>query len=106
MTGQNPASSGEVAEKAVEALNARAHWIHVVPYDGAWTFKHEHGEPEGAFRTQKQVIEAARNMPGARRLGAGHPRPQRTHPRRGRHPLKAEAADTMPDGLSALGTVY
>ena len=48
------------AEKAVEALNARAHWIHVVPHDGAWTFKHEHGEPEGAFRTQKQAIEAAR----------------------------------------------
>jgi putative intracellular protease/amidase len=60
VTGQNPASSGEVAEKAVEALNARAHWIHVVPYDGAWTFKHEHGEPEGTFRTQKHAIEAAR----------------------------------------------
>jgi putative intracellular protease/amidase len=60
VTGQNPASSGEVAEKAVEALDARAHWIHVVPHDGAWTFKHEHGEPEGAFRTQKEAIEAAR----------------------------------------------
>ena len=35
--------------------------LHVVPHDGAWTFKHEHGEPEGAFRTQKQAIEAARN---------------------------------------------
>ena len=51
--------------KAVEALNARAHWIHVVPYDGAWTFKHEHGEPEGTFRTQKQAIEAARAAPTA-----------------------------------------
>ena len=26
----------------------------------AWTFKHEHGEPEGRFRTQKQAIEAAK----------------------------------------------
>jgi putative intracellular protease/amidase len=60
VTGQNPASSGEVAEKVVEGLTARAHWIHVVPYEGGWTFKHEHGEPQGRFRTQKQAIEAAK----------------------------------------------
>jgi putative intracellular protease/amidase len=60
VTGQNPASSSEVAQKTVEALDARAHWIHVVPYEGEWTFKHEHGEPEGRFRTQKQAIEAAK----------------------------------------------
>jgi putative intracellular protease/amidase len=59
MTGQNPASSAEVAHKAVKALDARAHWVHVVPYEGAWTFKHEHGEPEGRFRTQKEAIAAA-----------------------------------------------
>jgi putative intracellular protease/amidase len=53
------ASSSEVAHKTVEA-SMRAHWIHVVPYDGAWTFKHERGEPEGRFRTQKQAIEAAK----------------------------------------------
>jgi len=60
VTGQNPASSSQVALQTVEALDARAHWIHVVPYDGAWTFKHEHGEPEGRFRTQRQAIEAAK----------------------------------------------
>jgi putative intracellular protease/amidase len=60
VTGQNPASSAEVAHRTVERLEARAHWIHVVPHEGAWTFKHEHGEPEGTFRTQKQAIEAAR----------------------------------------------
>jgi hypothetical protein len=60
VTGQNPASSGEVAQRTVEGLNARAHWIHVVPHEGAWTFKHEHGEPQGTFRTQKQAIEAAK----------------------------------------------
>jgi putative intracellular protease/amidase len=60
VTGQNPASSGEVARKTVEALDARAHWVHVVPYEGAWTFKHEHGEPEGRFSTQKQAIQAAK----------------------------------------------
>ena len=80
----------------MEALNARAHWIHVVPYDGAWTFKHEHGEPEGTFRTQKQAIEAAREH--GRAHGDWelviHGR-NGTHPRCGRHPLKAEA------GLSA-----
>ena len=60
VTGQNPASSSDVAHKTVEALDARAHWVHVVPYDGAWTFKHEHGEPAGRFRTQKEAIEAAK----------------------------------------------
>lgn len=60
VTGQNPASSTEVAEKTVKAIDARAHWLHVVPYDGAWTFKHEHGEPEGRFSTQKEAIAAAR----------------------------------------------
>jgi putative intracellular protease/amidase len=60
VTGQNPASSEEVARKTVATLEARAHWIHVVPFEGAWTFKHEHGEPEGRFRTQKQAIEAAK----------------------------------------------
>jgi putative intracellular protease/amidase len=60
VTGQNPASSGEVARKTVEGLDARRHWIHVVPHQGAWTFKHERGEPQGEFRTQKEAIEAAR----------------------------------------------
>lgn len=41
-------------------VEARARWIHVVPYEGAWTFKHERGEPEGRFRTQKEAIEAAK----------------------------------------------
>jgi putative intracellular protease/amidase len=60
VTGQNPASSTEVAEKTVERLDARAHWLHVVPHEGGWTFKHEHGEPEGHFPTQKAAIEAAK----------------------------------------------
>jgi putative intracellular protease/amidase len=60
VTGQNPASSSEVAQKTVQALDTRAHWLHVVPHEGGWTFKHEHGEPEGMFRTQKQAIEAAK----------------------------------------------
>jgi hypothetical protein len=60
VTGQNPASSTQVAQKTVEALNARAHWIHVVPYDGGWTFKHERGQPEGRFDTQKAAIAAAK----------------------------------------------
>jgi hypothetical protein len=60
VTGQNPASSTDVARKTVEGLDARAHWLHVVPYEGGWTYKHEHGEPQGSFRTQKQAIEAAR----------------------------------------------
>jgi putative intracellular protease/amidase len=61
VTGQNPASSTEVAQKTVEALDTRAHWIHVVPHgDDGWTFKHERGEPEGTFRTQKEAIEAAK----------------------------------------------
>jgi putative intracellular protease/amidase len=61
VTGQNPASSTEVAQRTVDALDARAHWIHVVPYEGGWTFKHEHGDPEGKFRTQRQAIEAAKD---------------------------------------------
>ena len=60
VTGQNPASSGEVALKTVEALDRRAHWIHVVPRDGQWTFKHERGEPQATFRTQKEAIRAAK----------------------------------------------
>ncbi len=60
VTGQNPASSAEVAEKTVERIDARAHWIHVVPHDGGWTFEHEHGQAEGHFKTQKQAIEAAK----------------------------------------------
>jgi putative intracellular protease/amidase len=60
VTGQNPASSTEVAQRTVERLDARAHWIHVVPHQGGWTFKHEHGQPEGEFRTQKEAIEAAK----------------------------------------------
>jgi putative intracellular protease/amidase len=60
VTGQNPASSAEVAQKTVERIDARAHWIHVVPHEGGWTFKHEHGQAEGHFKTQKQAIEAAR----------------------------------------------
>jgi putative intracellular protease/amidase len=60
VTGQNPASSTEVAEKTVERIDARAHWIHVVPHEGGWTFKHEHGQAEGRFKTQKEAIEAAK----------------------------------------------
>jgi putative intracellular protease/amidase len=60
VTGQNPASSTEVAQRTVERIDARAHWIHVVPHEGGWTFKHEHGQPEGHFRTQKEAIEAAK----------------------------------------------
>jgi hypothetical protein len=60
VTGQNPSSSTEVAQRTVERLNAREHWLHVVPHQGGWTFKHEHGEPQGTFATQKQAIEAAK----------------------------------------------
>jgi len=60
VTGQNPASSGDVAQKTVKGMAARARWLHVVPHEGGWTFKHERGEPEGKFRTQKQAIEAAK----------------------------------------------
>jgi putative intracellular protease/amidase len=60
VTGQNPASSAAVAEKTVAALQARAHWVHVVPHEGGWTFKHERGEPEGRFPTQKEAIAAAK----------------------------------------------
>jgi putative intracellular protease/amidase len=59
VTGQNPASSTEVARKTVERLRARAHFLHVVPHNGAWTFKHEHGEPQGRFSTQKEAKSAA-----------------------------------------------
>jgi hypothetical protein len=60
VTGQNPASSTEVAEKVVERLDARAHRVHVVPSQGKWTFKHEKGEPEGEFRTQREAEKAAK----------------------------------------------
>jgi putative intracellular protease/amidase len=60
VSGQNPASSTEVAQKTVERLDARARWIHVVPFEGGWTFKHERGEPQGRYRTQRQAIEAAK----------------------------------------------
>jgi putative intracellular protease/amidase len=59
VTGQNPASSTEVAEKTVGRLRARAHFLHVVPHQGAWTFKHEHGEPQGSFPTRKAAERAA-----------------------------------------------
>jgi putative intracellular protease/amidase len=59
VTGQNPASSTSVAQKTVNRLRARAHFLHVVPHQGAWTFKHEHGEPQGTFSTQKQAERAA-----------------------------------------------
>jgi putative intracellular protease/amidase len=59
ITGQNPASSSAVAQKTVGRLRARAHFIHVVPHHGAWTFKHEHGEPQGVFSSQKQAERAA-----------------------------------------------
>jgi putative intracellular protease/amidase len=59
VTGQNPASSTSVAEKTVKRLRARAHFIHVVPHQGAWTFKHEHGEPQGTFPSQKAAERAA-----------------------------------------------
>ena len=60
VTGQNPASSTEVAEKVVERLDARSHRVHVVPKDGAWTYEHEHGEPEGRFATQREAERAAK----------------------------------------------
>jgi putative intracellular protease/amidase len=60
VTGQNPASSTEAAQKTVERLDARAHWLHVVPHEGGWTFKHERGEPLGEYPTQKRAIEAAK----------------------------------------------
>ncbi|MCW3015087.1 MAG: thiamine biosynthesis protein ThiJ [Solirubrobacterales bacterium] len=60
VTGQNPASSTEVAEKAVERLDARSHRLHVVPHEGGWTFKHEHGEPEGHFATKKEAVQATK----------------------------------------------
>jgi putative intracellular protease/amidase len=59
VTGQNPASSAEVAEKTVARLRARARFVHVVPHSGAWTFKHEHGEPLGRFQTQREAERAA-----------------------------------------------
>jgi putative intracellular protease/amidase len=59
VTGQNPASSREVAEKTVGRVRARAHFIHVVPHQGTWTFKHEHGEPQGTFPTRKAAEQAA-----------------------------------------------
>jgi putative intracellular protease/amidase len=59
VTGQNPASSADVARKTVGRLRARAHFLHVVPHQGAWTFKHEHGEPQGTFSTQKEAERAA-----------------------------------------------
>ena len=101
VTGQNPASSGEVAQKAVEALNARAHWIHVVPYDGAWTFKHEHGEPEGTFRAQKRRSRPPGNMAG--RTATGHwSSTAATDASAMRSPsTKADAADTMQQGRAS-----
>jgi putative intracellular protease/amidase len=60
VTGQNPASSTEVAENVVERLDARAHRLHLVPHEGGWTFEHEHGDPEGHFATKKEAERAAR----------------------------------------------
>jgi hypothetical protein len=60
VTGQNPASSAEVAEKTVERLDARAHRIHVVPHEGGWTFEHEGGKPEGHYDTQRDAERAAK----------------------------------------------
>lgn len=59
VTGQNPASSAEVADRTVERLRARKHFVHVVPHGGSWTFKHEHGEPLGIFSTRKEAQRAA-----------------------------------------------
>jgi putative intracellular protease/amidase len=59
VTGQNPASSREVAENTVDRLRARAHFVHVVPHQGTWTFKHEHGEAQGTFPTRKAAEQAA-----------------------------------------------
>ena len=59
VTGQNPASSTEVAQKTVQRLRAREHFVHVVPHHGSWTFKHEHGEPQGSFPSQKAAERAA-----------------------------------------------
>jgi putative intracellular protease/amidase len=59
VTGQNPRSSTEVAQKTVERLRARAHFVHVVPHHGTWTYKHEHGQPQGEFATKKAAVNAA-----------------------------------------------
>jgi putative intracellular protease/amidase len=59
VTGQNPRSSTEVAQRTVERLRARAHFVHVVPHHGTWTYKHEHGEPQGEFPTKKAAAGAA-----------------------------------------------
>jgi hypothetical protein len=61
VTAQNPASSRQVAERTVKALDARADWIHVVPYEGTWTFKHERAG--GEFRTRNTPARPPRNMP-------------------------------------------
>jgi putative intracellular protease/amidase len=59
VTGQNPRSSREVAQKMVDRLRARAHFVHVVPHHGRWTYKHEHGAPQGEFPTKKEAARAA-----------------------------------------------
>jgi putative intracellular protease/amidase len=59
VTGQNPRSSTEVAQRTVERLRARAHFVHVVPHRGTWTYKHEHSEPQGEFPTKKAATGAA-----------------------------------------------
>jgi Uncharacterized protein conserved in bacteria (DUF2188) len=59
VTGQNPRSSTEVAQKTAERLRARAHFVHVVPHLGTWTYKHEHGQPQGEFATKKAAVSAA-----------------------------------------------
>jgi putative intracellular protease/amidase len=61
VTGQNPASSGEVAQKTVEAMEQRSHRVHVVPWKGEWAYEHEHSEPEAKFRTQREAIKAAKD---------------------------------------------
>jgi hypothetical protein len=47
------------AHQTVDRLRARAHFLHVVPDQGAWTFKHEHGAAQGIFSTQKEAERAA-----------------------------------------------
>lgn len=59
VTGQNPRSSTEVAQKTVERLRTRTHFVHVVPHHGTWTYKHEHGRPQGEFATKKAAVNAA-----------------------------------------------
>jgi hypothetical protein len=69
VTGQNPASSSEVAHKTVEGLDARAHWIHVVPYEGAWTFKQNTASRKARSAPRNRRSRPPRSMPARTATG-------------------------------------